>query len=209
MKRQMCADDIMCTCCELHFQARRKLKATWSTPKRFVETCWNLHARPLSQSQNPLRCQIRTGLFCVSEMGDCPLYLQACSGADHEGYRLEKRSSESADSTFGEGAAGSLEATADMAAQPQTLQQEFTLINVNIPNVTVEQVRRECSAGRRECSAGRRECHSEWQKKSSILTSKALTVLFRRFQSRTATAGGLSVLLLGPGVCSIFLLPVL
>ena len=28
----------------------------------------------------------------------------------------------------------------DLAAQPQTLQQEFALINVNIPNVTVEQV---------------------------------------------------------------------
>ena len=29
----------------------------------------------------------------------------------------------------------------DLAAQPHTLQQEFALINVNIPNVIVEQVR--------------------------------------------------------------------
>lgn len=28
----------------------------------------------------------------------------------------------------------------DMAVQPHTLQQEFALINVNIPNVIVEQV---------------------------------------------------------------------
>ena len=28
----------------------------------------------------------------------------------------------------------------DTAVQPHTLQQEFALINVNIPNVTVEQV---------------------------------------------------------------------
>ncbi|KAK2554683.1 GATOR complex protein WDR59 [Acropora cervicornis] len=36
----------------------------------------------------------------------------------------------------------------DLAAQPQTLQQEFALINVNIPNVTVEQL----DAGHRSCT---------------------------------------------------------
>ena len=35
----------------------------------------------------------------------------------------------------------SLEIFPDLAAQPHTLQQEFALINVNIPNVIVEQVK--------------------------------------------------------------------
>ena len=36
---------------------------------------------------------------------------------------------------------GSAEVIPDMAVQPHTLQQEFALINVNIPNVIVEQVK--------------------------------------------------------------------
>lgn len=38
---------------------------------------------------------------------------------------------------------GSAEVIPDLAVQPHTLQQEFALINVNIPNVIVEQVKRE------------------------------------------------------------------
>ena len=34
----------------------------------------------------------------------------------------------------------SVDVIPDMAVQPHTLQQEFALINVNIPNVIVEQV---------------------------------------------------------------------
>ena len=36
---------------------------------------------------------------------------------------------------------GSAEVIPDVAVQPHTLQQEFALINVNIPNVIVEQVK--------------------------------------------------------------------
>lgn len=36
---------------------------------------------------------------------------------------------------------GSADVIPDMAVQPHTLQQEFALINVNIPNVIVEQVK--------------------------------------------------------------------
>lgn len=40
---------------------------------------------------------------------------------------------------------GSAEVIPDIAVQPHTLQQEFALINVNIPNVIVEQVKHELS----------------------------------------------------------------
>ena len=67
--------------------------------------------------------------------------MQECNSSVDDDYTSEQQGSEHLDSTFGDTLSGSLEVIPDAVVQPQTLQQEFALINVNIPNVTVEQVR--------------------------------------------------------------------
>ena len=72
---------------------------------------------------------------------------QACSGDARDGFPKQTNNEstltvqDELDKTLADAfVIGSAEVIPDLAVQPHTLQQEFALINVNIPNVIVEQV---------------------------------------------------------------------
>ena len=77
-------------------------------------------------------------------------HLQACSGDVPDNFPSQSTSDtglsirdDLLESVLSESVIiGSAEVIPDIAVQPHTLQQEFALINVNIPNVIVEQVKR-------------------------------------------------------------------
>lgn len=82
------------------------------------------------------------------------IFLQACSGDVPDNFPSQTGTSDTGlsirddllESVLSESVIiGSAEVIPDIAVQPHTLQQEFALINVNIPNVIVEQVKHELS----------------------------------------------------------------